>query len=93
LSRKKDSKHGLFDQAYDKAEQKIPLTPTENLELLRYLYPRPLKIVPCDKCGHGTNDKDRSKDPRWNFSKEERVCGPCCYGKEDFWTDYISGKR
>ena len=81
----RNNRHKLFDQAYDTAEQKKPLTEAEDLELRRYLYPRPFKVVPCDKCGHGTRDKDRSKDPRWSFSKEDRVCGPCCYRKVDFW--------
>ena len=80
----KDGRHKLFDRAYDKAVIGMPLTEAEEAELHRYIYARPLKLVPCQKCEHPTRDKDRSGKPYF-LPREVRMCGPCCDGKTDFW--------
>jgi hypothetical protein len=83
----KDGRHKLFNRAYDKAVLRMPLTETEEKELLRYLYARPFKTVPCQKCEHLTRDKDRSGKPYF-LPRGIRMCGPCCEGRDgrEFWT-------
>lgn len=80
---KKSGRHKLFDRAYNKAAliqsgQPSTLTPEEDAELKRYLYPRPFPgQVPCQQCGEPTLDADRVKPAR--CQPGVRICGICCY--------------
>ena len=87
MSKKKGcGRHQLFDRAFDKAAMGLTLTEIEDQELRRYIYARPFKTVPCQKCEHLTRDKDRSGKPYF-LPIGVRMCGPCCEGKDgrEFW--------
>jgi len=74
----------LFRRAYDKAARYSKLTGEEHAELLKYLYPHPVRLVLCMKCQHPTRDKSREDR---GYDHRVRICGPCVYGKTDFWKE------